>query len=211
MWWVLAKQLGSGPSSLQIFPSTSNRVLSSNPRGCEAWREKYLQQKTKLLVYMYLKLRSWTYNKLRNRWQRDKLNEIVLHSFNNSKCVLKEALWSSSMNSSMWLTCRIWSWHHSGPACRRSDRHMTAGAAGSCLWPTRTGGGLSHLPAPCTENSHHTNQQCTHLIYSQCTWSSSETPNLYHSHHISTNIHICKYLYLHVYEPTEELKQEVIY
>lgn len=69
----------------------------------------------------------------------------------------------------MWLTCRIWSWHHSGPACRRSDRRMTAGAAGSCPWPTRTGGGPSLLPAPCAENSNHTNQQFTHLTYSQCT------------------------------------------
>lgn len=110
----------------------------------------------------------------------------------------------------MWLTCRIWSWHHSGPACRRSDRRMTAGAAGSCPWPTRTGGGPSLLPAPCTENSNHTNQQCTHLTYSQCTVNAPDQVlkhfNLYQSLHISNNIYICKHLYLHVYEPTEELK-----
>lgn len=110
-------------------------------------------------------------------------------------------------STSSWLTYRIWPWHHSGPACRHSDHHMTAGAAGSCPWPARTGGGLSHLPAPCTENSHHTNQRCTHVTYSQCTY-----PVLKHLTYISdqisnnTCIYICIYLYLHVYEPTEEQK-----
>lgn len=49
----VVKQLGSAPPSLQILDSISNRTTSSNPRGCVAWREKYLwykdsQSQTKL-------------------------------------------------------------------------------------------------------------------------------------------------------------------
>ena len=41
---AVAKQSGRGPPSRQMFPSTSNRMLSLKPRGLVACSEKYLQQ-----------------------------------------------------------------------------------------------------------------------------------------------------------------------